>query len=218
MRIILSRALLREHIRGILRWSSHLFLVLGLLALSYDGAVWANTHLYQAYEDWRLERTLMDQNAPPGSLIGRLQIPRIGLSAIVLEGVDARTLQLGPGHIPGTAFPGRRGNVGIAGHRDTFFRSLRKARLGDTISLTTPRGSYAYRVEATEVVDPNHVEVLAPSRQPVLTLVTCHPFSYVGSAPDRFVVRARLMGGHASSAVEQPAEIVWESLNRIPLP
>jgi sortase A len=124
-------------------------------------------------------------------VIGRIVIPRVGVSAIVEEGADRTTLSMAVGHIPGTALPGQPGNVGMAGHRDSFFRGLRKIRQNDTITLSTLSGSYHYRVESTQVVEPNDTEVLAATSQPTLTLVTCYPFSYIGSAPERFIVRAR---------------------------
>src|SRR5260370_589049 len=94
------------------------------------------------------------------------------------------------GHIPGTAVPGQTGNVGISGHRDTFFRPLRNIRQNDTITVTTLVGEYRYRVVSTKIVGPSDVAVLGRSGKEILTLVTCYPFYFVGSAPDRFVVRA----------------------------
>ena len=125
------------------------------------------------------------------TLIGRLEIPRLGLSTIVREGVDATTLKLAVGHIPETPFPWQPGNVGLAGHRDTFFRSLEGIRKNDLIRMTTLKGITTYRVESLRIVDPEEISVLDPSADPVLTLVTCYPFIYVGSAPRRFIVRAR---------------------------
>lgn len=126
-----------------------------------------------------------------GSLVGRLAAPRIGLSSVVLEGVDNKVLRVAAGHIPGTSLPGQAGNVALAGHRDTVFRELRAVRKGDSIALATPQGDYRYRVVNVEVVPPDDVSVLKPTREPTLTLVTCYPFNYVGSAPLRFVVRAQ---------------------------
>ena len=126
-----------------------------------------------------------------GGAVGRLEIPRLGISVMVLEGVDAGTLLRGVGHIPGTSLPGPAGNVGLAGHRDTFFRPLKDIRTGDEILLTTTERTYAYRVRASEVVEPRDTWVLAATEDPTLTLVTCYPFSYLGPAPKRFVVQAR---------------------------
>jgi sortase A len=124
------------------------------------------------------------------SVIGRLQIPRLKLSVMVREGADERTLSRAVGHIPGTALPGRMGNVGLAGHRDTFFRALRNIREDDTIELQTTQGTYRYVVKSTKIVTPRDVSVLAASGGENLTLVTCYPFYYVGSAPKRFIVHA----------------------------
>jgi sortase A len=128
------------------------------------------------------------------------------LSKVVVEGDDATDLQLAPGHIPGTALPGEHGNVGIAGHRDTFFRPLQFIREGDIIALATPNGTYRYRVISTEIVTPDDVQVLDPTKTDVLTLVTCYPFYFVGSAPKRFIVRAdRSMPERATPARGQSA-------------
>lgn len=126
------------------------------------------------------------------ALIGRLEIPDLHLSAMVREGANAATLQRAVGHIPGTALPGETGNVGLAGHRDTFFRALRNIRTNDTIDLETDSGTYRYVVESTDIVGPRDVRVLASSGAASLTLVTCYPFYYVGSAPKRFIVHAAL--------------------------
>ena len=100
-----------------------------------------------------------------------------------------------PVTFPGTAFPGEPGNVGIAGHRDTFFRLLRSIQRNDAITVSTVRGIYRYRVATTKVVGPEDVQVLYPTGRDVLTLVTCFPFDYVGSAPKRFIVQAYRLPG-----------------------
>jgi sortase A len=125
--------------------------------------------------------------------MGRIEIPRLGVSAVVRAGSDARTLQLAVGHIPGTAMPGDSGNVGLAGHRDTFFRRLRDIRADDEIRVVTPDGTFSYRVQRTLIVEPDDVWVLDPAADSLLTLITCYPFTYVGSAPQRFIVRAALI-------------------------
>jgi sortase A len=125
------------------------------------------------------------------SLVGRIQIPCIGFSAIIAEGTSARVLRRAVGHVPGTALPGEIGNVAIAGHRDTFFRRLGDLKTGDVIKLTTSRGQYLYGVRFTSIVPPDETWVLNPSTGQTLTLVTCYPFYFVGAAPQRFVVRAR---------------------------
>lgn len=129
--------------------------------------------------------------ARPGRAWGRLDLPRLGLSALVAEGVDDRTLGVAVGHFPGTSLPGEAGNVALAGHRDTVFRRLQEIRPEDLMRLTTPDGAFEYRVEWLAIVDPGRTDVVAATDKPALTLVTCYPFDYVGSAPLRYVVRAR---------------------------
>lgn len=126
-------------------------------------------------------------------VLGRIEIPRIGVRAIVREGDDDTTLAIAVGHIPGTAQPGERGNMALAGHRDSFFRALQGIRCQDTIRIVTLRRSYEYVVDSTEIVGPKDTKVLDPTGDAVLTLVTCYPFKYVGHAPNRFVVRASLV-------------------------
>ena len=127
--------------------------------------------------------------APPPLAV--LRIPKIRLEVPVLPGTDDRILDRAVGHVEGTAPPGTDGNSGIAGHRDGFFRGLKDIVPGDAIELDTLDGKEAYRVERTWVVDPEDVSVLDPTPTRVLTLVTCYPFYFVGSAPRRFIVRAQ---------------------------
>lgn len=150
------------------------------------------------FSDFKLER----ENLGEGDLIGRIQIPRVGVSAIVLHGVGKKTLRRGVGHIPGTALPEHGGNVALAGHRDSFFRGLKDIRENDTIELTTPDGTFEYRVEWTKIVRPRETDVLEEEDTPSLTLVTCYPFYYVGSAPKRFIVRAHRIDGPEAGTAE----------------
>jgi len=130
---------------------------------------------------------------PPrlGEPIGRIEIPRLHLSVMVLEGSAQKILRVAAGHIKGTALPGTKGNVGIAAHRDTFFRPLREIRPQDSIIMMTSYGTFRYVVDAIEIIDPNDVQVLQRKTGPELTLVTCYPFGYLGPAPKRFVIHAR---------------------------
>ena len=125
-----------------------------------------------------------------GAPFGRIEISRIGLGAMILEGTDDTTLRRAVGHISGTALPGQLGNLALAAHRDTFFRPLRNIRRDDVITLATYAGPYSYRVDSTLVVEPEDTYVLDDSGEAILTLVTCYPFEFVGSAPRRFIVRA----------------------------
>jgi sortase A len=129
--------------------------------------------------------------APLGSrLIGRLQIPKLDVSSVILEGVGPQTLRVALGHVPGTSLPGQPGNVVIAGHRDTFFRPLRKMEVCDELSIETTARTYYYQVRSFEIVDPHNVNPLRLHNKNELTLITCYPFYYVGPAPKRFIVHA----------------------------
>jgi sortase A len=186
-------------IEAVFRWSGNLLLLSGIAALAWCGYVLVEARLFQDQADAYLERAIQARTGGTGGFIGRLtegeplgrmDIPRIGMSVVVLEGIAPHTLRLGVGHVPGTALPGAPGNVALAGHRDTFFRGLRKIHKGDAIMVTTLRGSYTYVVESTKVVPPDDVAVLDRTSRPALTLVTCYPFYFVGAAPKRFIVRA----------------------------
>jgi sortase A len=159
-----------------------------------------------------------------GALLGRVEISRLGVSAIVREGVGARTLSTAVGHIPSTSLPGQDGNFAIAAHRDTLFRALKDIRTDDLVTFQSATGSYTYRVAATKIVKPSDVSVLRSdggglipvkagpeSADKLLTMITCYPFYYVGSAPKRFIVEARLVGAGPSAAVST-------STVQVPLP
>ena len=130
-----------------------------------------------------------------------LRIPKIRLEVAVLPGTDDRTLDRAVGHVAETAQPGMNGNSGIAGHRDGFFRGLKDITSGDLIELDTLRGTEVYQVEETWVVNPEDVWVLDETPIRALTLITCYPFYFIGSAPQRFIVRAV----HIDDAPEPPA-------------
>ena len=163
----------------------------------------ANRILESKREEWkRMEASKPKPSAatphaivivPPraGEPVGRIEVPRLSVSVMVLEGDTSKILKLGAGHVRGTALPGTGGNICIAGHRDTVFRPLKDIHANDDIILTTSYGTYRYVVERVEIVDPRHVQVLKPTRDPELTLITCYPFYYAGSAPKRFIVHAR---------------------------
>jgi sortase A len=139
-----------------------------------------------------------------GDIVGRLSIPRLGAELFVVEGDGSKDLRRGPGHVTGTAMPGAMGNCVIAGHRDTHFRVLKDIRDGDEIILETTAGKFLYRVRKTEIVLPEDNQAMQDTADPELNLITCYPFYYVGAAPRRFVVQARLAGA-VGSASAQPA-------------
>jgi sortase A len=191
------------------RWIELALLLTGVIAVG----IWAWSHVRmtvsQMWGNRALDHQIHGRSAgstpaprsvpqpPPlqnGALLGRLEIPRLKMRSVVREGAGQDTLDVALGHIPGTAMPGQPGNTGIAGHRDTLFRGLRKIEKDDVIEFQSPQGTYDYKVENTRIVKPSDVAVLKPTGgTPELTLVTCYPFYYVGSAPDRFIVKARLV-------------------------
>jgi sortase A len=192
------------------RWAASVLLTCGVVALSFAAYVIIDARLYQSAERKRFDRTRQDAAAASpaaagtttpsavalpvptdGASIGEIQISRLGLRAIVVQGESAPVLRRGVGHLSDTALPGDEGNVVLAGHRDTFFRPLSGVRAGDSITLKTRDGEFEYQVESTSVVTPSAVEVLEPTGGRTLTLITCYPFSFIGAAPNRFIVRAR---------------------------
>jgi sortase A len=185
-----------------------LLLLVALAAFGYVAGTMGGAALYQDYESQQLDEVLRGARPAVAAgtagvarrVLGRLEIPTLGVSTIVREGEDARTLQLAIGHIVGTALPGAAGNMGLAGHRDTFFRRLGEITPGDLIRLVAVEGTYTYVVENTQVVDPDDLWVLNPTPEPSLTLVTCFPFTYLGAAPERFIVRARMVTPRAPAA------------------
>ena len=193
----------KKTLRRTLNWTHRVLFVCAVLLLGYCGFVLADSWAFQRRESRELDRQLRDSRmASDGApkqrfsvlakgLVGRIEIPRLRLSAVVVEGIGRTALRRGVGHIRGTALPGEAGNVGLAGHRDTFFRSLKDLRINDEIQFSTPSGDFKYQVESLRIVGPNDTGVLAASGENVLTLVTCYPFYYVGPAPKRWIVRAR---------------------------
>ena len=187
--------------QSLLRWSRYALWSLGVLALGYVGLAALDARIYQANAELFLNSQIRAQRKHPGrfsqaqsvqeaGVLGRIVIPRLGMSIAILEGTKPRVLRLGVGHIEGTVLPGELGNSGIAGHRDTFFRDLQDIQADDEIQVQTLAGLYRYNVDWVKVVAPDDVGVLAPSGESTLTLVTCYPFYLVGAAPKRFVVHA----------------------------
>ena len=201
----------KEALQRFLKWGQRVFFACAVLLLGYCAFALVDARIFQRRESRELDRLLRDRNlasqstpqpgpstAPQGApaaavdgLIGRIEIPRLLLSAVVVEGTGKTVLRRAVGHIPGTALPGQAGNVGLTGHRDTFFRPLKDLKIKDEIQFSTLAGNFNYEVESLRVVEPDNVGVLAPSGHNVLTLVTCYPFYFVGPAPQRWIVRAR---------------------------
>jgi sortase A len=197
-------------LRRNLKRLQYVLFICGALALGYSAFVLISAHLYQkeaarqfeqhVYVKVPVEPSPSVARPADGAPLARFEIPRLNMDTVLIEGDTDADLRRAIGHIPGTALPGNAGNVGIAGHRDTFFRPLRNVRAGDVISLQTKGATYLYKVESTEVVMPDRSDVLNPTPEPHLTLVTCFPFYYVGSAPKRFIVHAREIEPSAPAA------------------
>jgi sortase A len=177
-------------------------LVAGAALLVWCGWVWHQASVAQSRaREWLERQPALHAPAPQpeaktpvlrrGDVVGELAIPRLHLSVMVLEGDDARILRVAAGHITGTAVKPGAGNIGIAAHRDTFFRPLQSIRPNDMVTLTTLDGLARFTVSDTEIVRPTDVQVLAAAPGRDLTLVTCYPFHYIGAAPERFIVHAR---------------------------
>jgi sortase A len=200
MRLIVAMNQEGEEIsRWVLRAAYYALLVVGIMALGYAGYSVLDLYWYQGAETSKFEtvsvpaKPLAIEVTPivDGGVIGEIEVPRLGVKAIVVQGDSARLLRRAVGHLRETPLPGEVGNVALAGHRDGLFRPLRDVRPGDTITLRTPGREFQYKVEWTAVVPPTAVQVIQPTSEPALTLITCFPFYYVGAAPERFVVRAR---------------------------
>ncbi len=184
-------------------WLESFLWTAGCAALGYCAFIWGRAQYDQAQGNRLLDQGRFIEHVQPGaksdakirpavgSLVGRIQIPRLKLSAVIFEGTDDVTLDRGVGHLAGSAIPGETGNLVLAGHRDTFFRPLKKIREGDEIDVTGPEGVSRYRVEFTQIVAPEATEVLRSTGGATLTLITCYPFRYIGNAPDRFIVRGQ---------------------------
>ena len=197
------------------RYASYALFAVGVCALGYVAFVVIGARMYQARELRHFEqarqpaadalaavpavlRPVVVPPPPDGASIGEITIRRLRLSAVVAQGESESILRHAVGHLARTALPGVEGNVVLAGHRDTFFRPLKDIRTGDQITVTTLTGDFDYLVESTSIVKPTDVQVIAPTGGHTLTLITCFPFYYVGSAPNRFIVFAREVQASAS--------------------
>ena len=190
-----------------LRWLERGLFVIGLLLVGCWLKDFREAYAFQSVTSRGLEAALRQPPQPgtpsqpsaidaallgadPEGSLGRIEIPRLRISAMIAEGTGAEALRRAVGHVASSAHPGSPGNVALAGHRDTFFRGLGGIHEGDLVRIVTAESTYAYRVEWTAIVDPGSIEVLDSTAAPSLTLVTCYPFHWVGPAPRRFVVRA----------------------------
>ncbi|MGE0862267.1 MAG: class D sortase [Vicinamibacterales bacterium] len=188
-----------------LEWT---LLGIGLGCLGTYGYVTLDAHRIQRVQVAGFERAAAVRAAyvpAAGGLVGMLEVPRLRLSAPVVEGDDDAVLQASAGHLPDTPLPWQPGNSAIAGHRDGLFRPLKDVKVGDEITFRSTRDELRYRVTATAIVEPDDLSVLASRRQDALTLITCYPFYYVGAAPQRFVVHAERVAGASPAAGDRQA-------------
>ena len=148
--------------------------------------------------------------------IAVLTVPRIGIRVPVFTGTDDLTLNRGAGMIPGTASPGETGNMGIAGHRDGFFRKLKDIHVGDQIEVFAAENKFIYAVQDITIVNPSDVSVLRTRSQTSLTLVTCYPFYFVGDAPKRYIVHASLVGTESATASSLNSAVQQKTSEEIP--
>jgi sortase A len=202
--------------RGAIVWVERWLLIGGVVCLGWYGYATASASAFQAEQHARFAREMAARPAgeatpiaPAGggaeaesadALLGLIEIPRLGLSAPVMSGDDQSVLSAAAGHLPDTPRPWEAGNSAIAAHRDGLFRSLKGIRRGDVVRLRTRLGDLEYRVDETRIVQPSDLSVLAPRRADSVTLITCYPFNFVGSAPQRFIVHAERIGGHPKAA------------------
>jgi sortase A len=164
-----------------------------------DFSLWTEKRI-QAYRDSLLSKT--------DSPLAVLEIAKLKIEVPVFDGTDDLTLNRGVGRIIGSAKPGTQGNIGIAGHRDGFFRGLKDIAVGDEVDLTTTKEKARYIVDQIEIVSPADVRVLQPRSAPSLTLVTCYPFYFVGDAPNRFIVHAALASGQSSNKTQSSSRVL----------
>lgn len=186
----------RSTARFLLPWVSLVLVLGGAIAVGYAGLALVYAQAFQLIELRRFEHKspLTEPHLLNlGEVIGKIQIPRLGVEAIIVQGDALELLDRAVGHVPQTALPGEGGNVALAGHRDRLFRPLRHIRNGDIVVLETFAGTFSYEVESTFVVPATEVGVLRSSGSNELTLITCFPFDYVGHAPNRFIVKGRIV-------------------------
>jgi sortase A len=190
--------------RRVVHWAERGLLVVGVLLVGLWLGRRREADAFQSIASHRLEaalhrdtlsglpapRIVTTQDSRAGGSLGRIEIPRLRISAMIAEGTGTDVLDRAVGHVAGTARPGSPGNVGLAGHRDTFFRGMGGIHEHDLVRIVTADTTYRYRVAWTAIVEPRRVDVLDSTVMPSLTLVTCYPFHWVGPAPKRFIVRA----------------------------
>jgi len=197
----------RRALLCVIRWLQRAMILAAAACAAWLFVAWKDATFFHLYARTELRDLVTDTRGPQTglpdapaplhrveSVIGVLDVPRLALSVVAVEGDDERTLRVAAGHLPDTPLPWQEGNASFAGHRDTFFRALRELRVGDDLELATTHGTFRYRVTRTLIVAPSDVSVLEPGDATALTLITCYPFTFLGAAPLRFVVQAERVG------------------------
>ena len=197
--------------RGIVdrRRLSLLLMLAGLALLGYVGSeYWSMYHEQQdLHRLWQAQQTPLPATSAPVTPaddgLTRVSIPKINLDVIVVEGTNHKSLRLGPGHLKNTPAPGELGNSVISAHRDTFFRHIYELAKGDQIHVTRDGHNFIFEVTGKRIVQPDDLSVVKNSSDARLTLITCYPTYYIGPAPERLVVVAKLIGGSQPSPTQQ---------------
>jgi LPXTG-site transpeptidase (sortase) family protein len=205
------RGLLRQPLRQLF---SQLLVIAGLGLLTYVlieyGSMYAGQK--QLQHRWAQQNSLSPAAAPAAPAdngLTRLSIPRIALDAVIVEGISYRKLAVAPGHIPGTPAPGELGNSVISAHRDTFFRHIYELKKGDDVIVRRSGKTFTFTVTGKKITDPDDVSVMKPTQDAQLTLITCYPTYYIGPAPERLVIFAKLApspGKSAAASIAGPAQ------------
>ena len=181
---------------------SLLLLLLGAVLLAYVSWEYGSMYFQQRRlaREWQRQQEVEQQNsvstpAPEtaGDTLTRLSVPKINLESVVVEGTSHSALLIGPGHLQDTPAPGESGNSVISGHRDTFFRHLNDLQMGDEVLVQRGGKTFTYKVTGKRVVEPTDLSVIAPTKDPEMTLITCYPTYYIGPAPKRLVVFSKLV-------------------------
>jgi LPXTG-site transpeptidase (sortase) family protein len=208
-----ARVRVKSFGRLLMQLSADLLVFAGFGFLMFFAWSWTDSTVYQRTQKAAFVQKLAAPALPDAveavaadpKIVGKLEVPRLGISVMVRDGVDAVTLRRAAGRLPSSAFPGQAGNLVILAHRDTFFRPLRYIAQNDIVIVRTAQGSFTYQVVLTTVEAPESESWREVQTAPKLTLITCFPFYYVGPAPQRFIVTARLVStGDAGLSARAP--------------
>src|SRR5438132_1431247 len=190
----------RSH-RGIRQYFAVLLISLGTLLSLYVGGtyLWMYEQQRQLMQEWQTQNSGISLPTTQVGGLTRISIPKINLDAVILEGTSHKSLTLGPAHLRDSALPGDPGNSVLAAHRDTFFRHIYELKPGDDIFVERNGQHYHYVVTGKRIVQPADLSVLDTTPEARLTLITCYPVYFIGPAPERLVVFAKLANAPATT-------------------